>query len=153
MSRFAKHYGAMWIVFVLLVSISAFGLEILEGEKIKTTEYYGLQNLGFTYLAVIFLFISLPASALYFVTVLPLSVLLRKRSRLMFWIRTVIFSILGAAGGKWVFHKQYSNFIEGYGYDLNDLTAVIVFAICGFVYSIIDGFLAGKSSWVLRKTN
>lgn len=46
MSQFTKHYGVMWIVFVFLVSIGAFVLEIMEGEKIKTTEYYGLQNLG-----------------------------------------------------------------------------------------------------------
>lgn len=153
MSQFGKHYGAMWIVFVLCVSIGAFGLEMMEGTKIKTTEYYGLQNLGYIYIAVIFLSISLPATALYFLMVLPLSVLLRKGGSMIFWIRSVVFSILGAAGGKWVFQKQYSHFIVGYGYELNDLTAIIIFGICGLVYSIIDGFLAEKASRVIHESN
>lgn len=121
MSRFVKHYGVMWIVFVLLVFIGVIGLEIIEGEKIKTTEYYGLQNIRYMYFAVIFLTVVLPASMLYYITVLPLSVLLRNGTGMMYSIRTVVFIILGAAGGKWVFHKQYSDFVERY--ELNDLTA------------------------------
>jgi hypothetical protein len=141
MSQFAKRYGALWIVFVLLVSIGVLGLETIEGWKIKTTEYYGLQNLGHTYFLVILLFFSLPASVLYFVTVFPLSVLLRKRTHMLFWIRMVIFCVLGAVWGKFIFQKQYSNFIEGYGYELTDLTAIIIFGICGLVYSLLDSYL------------
>jgi hypothetical protein len=134
----------MWVVFVILVSIGAFGLEIMEGYKITTTEYYGHKNLGYMYFAILFLFISLPASALYFVTVLPLSFLLRKGDSITILIRAVIFCILGAAGGKWVFHKQYSDyFIKGY--ELNDLTAIIIFVVCGLAYSMIDSFLAKKA--------
>ncbi|RCW49484.1 hypothetical protein [Paenibacillus prosopidis] len=152
MFQFAKHYGVMWIVFVILVSIGAFGLEIMEGEKIKTTEYYGLQNLGSMYLAVILLFISLPASVLYFVALLPLSVLFQKVNSTAFLVRTVIFSVLGAVGGKWLFHKQFSDYFVK-GYELKELTAVIIFGICGLVYSLIDGFLAKKVTWVKRESH
>ncbi|KRE37315.1 hypothetical protein [Paenibacillus sp. Soil522] len=147
MYQFAKHYGVMWIVFVLLVSIGALGVEILEGEKITTTEYYGLHNLGYMYFALIFLFIALPTSGLYFIIVLPLSILLRKGTYMMFCIRTVIITVMGAVEGNKLFHQHYSNFIEGY--ELNYLTAVIVFGMCGLAYSLIDGVLAKKAAWVM----
>lgn len=143
MTQLAKQYGVMWVVFIILVSIGAFGLEVMEGYKIMTTEYYGHKNLGDMYFAIIFLFISLPASVLYFVTVLPLSILLRKGDGITLLVRTVIFCILGAAGGKWVFHKQYNDyFIKGY--ELIELIAIIIFGVTGLAYSIIDGFLRNR---------
>lgn len=86
---------------------------------------------------------------LYFVALLPLSVLFQKGISTAFLVRTVIFSVLGAAGGKWVFHKQFSDYFVK-GYELNEYTAVIIFGVCGLVYSLIDGFLAKKVAWVTR---
>ncbi|MDF2663824.1 MAG: hypothetical protein K0Q94_6615, partial [Paenibacillus sp.] len=67
-------YLFMWLAFVVLFSAAVTGLEVWEGNKITTTEYYGLRNIGLIYLAVTVL----PAVGLYPVTLLPLSVLIRK---------------------------------------------------------------------------
>lgn len=151
MSPFTKHYGAMWIVFVILVFVGALGLEIMEGLKITTTEYYGLTNLGNTYLVIIFFLICFPSSVLYFVAVLPLSVLLRKGTFAMFFVRTNIFIVLGAAGGKLLFQKLFMDHLIK-GYDLNEFTAIIIFGACGLAYSLIDAFLMKKADWVIHKS-
>lgn len=143
MFQLAKQYGAMWIVFVIMVFIGTLGLEMMEGQKIMTSEYYGLANLRHMYLVVILFFICLPASAVYFLALLPISNLLRKGTRTMFWVRTVIFIGLGAVGGRWIFHRQFGSFVQRY--DLNEYMAIIIFGVCGLLYALIDGFLAKKA--------
>lgn len=152
MSLHVKHYGVMWIAFVMLVFISAFGLEIAEGMKVKTTEYYGFTNLGGMYFVIIFILTCLPATALYFVAVVPLSVILRKGTSVTFLIRTVFFIGLGASAGKFLFYEKFQDHLI-LQYGLNELTAMIIFGACGIAYSLMDTVLASRIGWVTRKSH
>ena len=64
----------MWISFIILFGIALLGLELIEGNKITTTEYYGFRDMGFFYIGMMCMI----ASALYPIFLLSLSMIIRK---------------------------------------------------------------------------
>ncbi|HZG78476.1 MAG TPA: hypothetical protein VEZ72_21660 [Paenibacillus sp.] len=146
-----KHYSAMGLVYVILVFLGALGLELAEGMNVKTTEYYGLMNLGGMYYAILFFFTCVPAVLVYVLAIVPLSVLLRRGGYGMFLLRTAIFIGIGGIAGRVLFYGNFQDhLISEYG--LKELTAVVIFGACGLAYSLIDSVLASRASWLPRKS-
>ncbi|QJD81950.1 hypothetical protein [Cohnella herbarum] len=130
----------MWVSFAILFNLSVLGLEILEGNKITTTEYYGLQNIGIIFIGMIFL----TTSFLYPVTLLPLTWLIRK------WvksptIRIAFYTLLGGLCGMFIFRFLYDDYFVR-GYDLQISTSIVIFSFFGLVYALIDQFSPLKAA-------
>ncbi|MGN7382183.1 hypothetical protein [Paenibacillus sp. SAFN-117] len=136
--KWFKHYFIMWIPFMVLFIFATFSLELVEGNKITTTEYMGLLDLGLIYFLVVMPF----AFLLYPVSFLPLTIILCKLF-IPFIGRAIIFSVAGGIGGMLIFKKLYGwhdgYFIEGYNLNLN--SAILIFGLAGLLYAWIDRYL------------
>jgi hypothetical protein len=133
-----KHYSILWIAYAVLLTAALFGLEIAEGYKITTTEYYGMQNIGPIYLFML----SALAVVLYPVTFMPLTMLLGRFVRLTL-LRMIIYAAIGGAAGYKIFHGMYDfgddYFIREYGLDEN--TGVLLFGAAALFYGGIDHYV------------
>ncbi|SFF29173.1 hypothetical protein SAMN05216378_5821 [Paenibacillus catalpae] len=132
-----RHGLLMWAVFILLFTLSTFGLELLEGNKIMTTEYYGWRNIGITFIFLILLFNIVP----YLVSFLPVTLLANLWIRPL-GVRLVIYMIAGGLYGLWMFQRLYGHW-EGYlaeGYALNRNSSIILFGSAGILYGILDQY-------------
>ncbi len=144
-------FAVMWVIFMALFFIGTMGLEMTEGLKIGTTEYYGLRNIGVVFLFATFIVYGLPASALYVAIVIPASVLLRQKNRAALLAKIAIFTALGCAGGKAMFDAMFMDHLVDW-YELNENTAVAIFGACGLAYALIDVFSArGRRPDFIRK--
>lgn len=128
-----------WLIFILLFNAAALGLELAEGSKITTTEYYGYHNIGFTFVALMFL----SSCVLYPVALLPLSMLISKLVRAVL-VRVLLYCMIGIVGGVMMFNQLYDNlFIQEYG--LNRGTAMLLFGVVGVIYALLDQYLQHRS--------
>ena len=132
------HYLMMWLVFSLLFTMAVVGLELLEGSRITTSQYYGLRNIGVIFI----LFTLLLVMALYPLLFLPLTLLVHRWIRL-FSVRLLVYGVVGGAFGIWMFGFLYeyledAQLIEAYG--LNMASAIILFALAGLFYGLADHF-------------
>lgn len=135
--RAVKHL-MLWFVSTTLFTLSSFGLELLEGNKISTTEYYGFQNIGFVFIFLAFLFSAL----LYPFVIFPLSWVVRMIANP--FISRVMILLLSGIGGYVFFYKAYDDrFIREY--HLNSSIAIILFGVAGFIYVLIDYFFEWES--------
>lgn len=133
-------YLILWISFIFLFSVAALGLELIEGYKITTSEYYGLRNIGFIFIMMIFLI----ASVFYPLILIPLSIVISKNVTVAL-VRLLLYSMLGGIGGIFIFHKFYSDhFIQEY--DLNISSSILIFGTVGFMYALIDNYLRRRQS-------
>lgn len=132
----------LWISFIFLFIGGALGLELIEGNKITTSEYYGLRNIGFLFLGIPFLI----ASILFPVIWWPLCVVIRKTVPAL-WGRIVIYFFMGAIGGIVMFRTFYNDwFIEEY--HLNIGSSILIFGAAGICYAWLDRYLQRReSSW------
>ena len=123
------HCLIMWGPFVILFALAGFGLEVLEGNKIRTSEYLRL-GLGYLFITGSLAFI------FYVVSFLPLTFVVNKFVKPLLF-KVVIFTFSGGVIGAFAFGKIYSyRFIEEY--NLNIVSAVILFSIAGLLYSLIE---------------
>ncbi|MGM9951022.1 MAG: hypothetical protein ACI33P_12895, partial [Lysinibacillus sp.] len=130
------HYLMMWLVFSFLFTLAVVGVELLEGYKITSSQYYGLRNLG----GMLILLALLLCMVLYPLLLLPLTLLVHRWIRL-FPIQLLIYGCFGGACGMWVFNWLYNDppnhsYIDGYG--LNRASAIILFALVGLFYGLAD---------------
>lgn len=127
------HCLIMWIPFIVLFALAGFGLEVLEGRKIRTSEYMtGFRDLGAGYM---FLMGSL-AFILYPISFLPLTLLV---SRFMKnWLYKVAsFTLCGGAIGAFSCIIIYdSRFIEEYNVSI--VNSMLFFGIAGFLYALVE---------------
>lgn len=131
-----KHYFLLWIGATLLLSASVLGVELLEGYKISTTEYMGLMNIG----PILIVMFGLTAFLLVPVTLVPVSLLIRRFVRLSA-LRIILYTLAGAALGRWIFHSFYDDrFVREYG--LHASTSIIIFLSAGLAYALIDHYSA-----------
>lgn len=133
----------MWTSFAFLFTIATFGLELLEGNKITTTAYYGLRNLGLTFI----IFISLFSVILYLISFLPVTIIVNKFINALM-VRVIIYSIQGGIIGIWAFNKLYG-FADGYlikEYDLDKNSAIFIFGIAGLLYALVDYYFKKKAT-------
>lgn len=127
-----KHCLIMWIPFGLLFAFAGFGLEVLEGNKIRTTEYLGLRDLGLIYLFIV----GSLTFAFYPISFLPLTLVVSKLVKSLLF-KMVIFTFFGGVLGAFAFNKIYnSRFVEDY--HLSVVSAVITFGIAGLLYAFIE---------------
>lgn len=131
-----RHYLIMWMFFIVLFSAAVWGLELLEGNKITTTEYYGLRNIGYIFLAVH----SLIAVVMYPIALWPLSLIIRKIVTTPLG-QVLIYTVLGGLSGMLIFHNMYDDYFVQ-GYQLNRSSAMVIFGAFGLVYAIMDRFFA-----------
>ncbi|WP_310830327.1 hypothetical protein [Paenibacillus pedocola] len=136
--RAVKHI-MLWVISSVLYTLAYFGLELLEGNKISTTDYYGFRNLGFVTIFLMYLL----SSVLYPIVLFPLAWVVRKLAN-PFIDRLMILALSGI-GGYVLFHMSYeSRFIEEY--HLDSRTAIILYVIAGFIYVLVDYYLEKTDS-------
>lgn len=131
-----KQYIILLIIFPIIFTLATIGLELMEGNKITTTAYYGLRNIG-----VLFIFFIYPFSViLYCIIFLPLTLIMNKFYESNGILKIIIFSFVGCLCGIWAFNKLYG-YAEGSlirGYNLNISSAIILYSLAGLIYSIFD---------------
>ncbi|MFD1957450.1 hypothetical protein ACFSL6_25590 [Paenibacillus thailandensis] len=128
----------LWAVFVVLFTAGVTALEVAEGYKITTTEYYGLRNIGGTFI-VMFL---LAAFLFYPFTLFPFALLIRKLYKRLL-PRIVVYVALGGFGGLLLFDFIYKeDFVVEYG--LHESSAVILCGLIGLIYSCCEHFVYRK---------
>jgi len=131
-----KHHMIMWPLFVVLFSVAVYCMELVEGNKITTTEHLGLQDFGIYSLWLL----SMVATLLYPLTLLPLSWLTHKWVKIM-PLRVFLYLLAGCALGPVLFRGLYEDsFIQEY--QLNVSSAVLIFGVVGLIYSIADHYIA-----------
>ncbi|MEK5179001.1 MULTISPECIES: hypothetical protein [Paenibacillus] len=128
----------LWFISTILFTLAAFGLELWEGNKISTTEYFGFQNIGFAFIFLMFLFSVL----LYPVILLPLSWVIRKIANPLI-SRIMIFLLSGIAGYGFFYEVYDERFIREY--HLNSSTAIVFFGIAGFIYVLVDYYFESQA--------
>lgn len=135
--RIIKHI-MLWFVSTILFTLAFFGLELLEGQKISTTEYYGFQNIEFVFIFLAFLF----SAVLYPIIIFPLSWIVRMFANPL--ISRILILLLSGIGGYIFFYKVYGErFIREY--HLNSSIAIILFGIAGSIYVLVDYYLDQRS--------
>ncbi|WP_248924965.1 hypothetical protein [Paenibacillus hamazuiensis] len=132
--RIFRYILVMWTSFALLFSLSILVLELMEGSKITTTEYYGLRNIGIVFIGMI----GLTASLIYPATLMPLSWLLRTRV-MSAAARITLYTFLGGICGVIIFDWMYDDYFVK-DYDLKVSSAVIIFSAFGLLYALADQF-------------
>jgi len=127
------HCFIMWIPFIVLFALAGFGLEVLEGRKIRTSEYMtGFRDLGVGYMFLMGSF----AFILYPISFLPLTFIV---SRFMTnWLfKVVTFTLFGGAIGAFSFVIIYdSRFIEEY--NLSIINSMLIFGIASLLYALVE---------------
>ncbi|MDF2661783.1 MAG: hypothetical protein K0Q94_4574 [Paenibacillus sp.] len=133
-----RHYSILWVCFIVLFSAATFGMELLEGYKIMTTEYMGIRNVG-PILTALFCII---AAVGYPLSLMLVSMLIRKTVKVAL-VRAFVYTLIGAVGGIWIFDAFYpAEFVQRY--DLNRSIAIVFFGTAGLLYAWIDNVLAKK---------
>lgn len=92
------HSLIMWIPFVLFFSCAAFGVELIEGNKIMTSEYFGLDGFG---PFLLFVYTSLLVM-LYPISFLPLTLIISKYIKKSM-LKMILFTFFGGGMGALVF--------------------------------------------------
>ncbi|MDN4492499.1 hypothetical protein [Ureibacillus aquaedulcis] len=125
------HCLIMWTPFILLFGLAGFGLEFLEGNKIRTSEYMGLSDLGVGYL---FLKGSL-AFVLYPITFLPLTFIVSKFVKPLL-LKMLTFSSFGGILGVFSFFIYDSSHIDEY--NLSITNSITLFGVAGLLYALVE---------------
>ena len=134
----------MWLVFAMVLTGAVIGLELIEGDKITSTQYYGLRNMG----GIFILFILLCSLVLYPFTCLPLTLLVHRWIR-PFSIQLLIFTGVGGICGMWVFDMLYNDPPGSHlrdAYNLHIASAVILFGLAGLVYGLVDYYIGKRKA-------
>ena len=134
-----KHCLIMWIPFGLLFTFAGFGLEALEGTKITTSEYLGLRDLGLIYLFIVAPF----AFLLYPISFFPLTLIINKCIKALIF-KAVTYTFIGGIIGGLVFKEAYNFHDYITEYDLNIISAVIIFSIAGLLYALLENYFKKK---------
>lgn len=127
------HCLIMWIPFIVLFALAGFGLEVLEGRKIRTSEYMtGFRDLGVGYMFLMGSF----AFILYPISFLPLTFIVSHFMKN--WLfKVVTFTLFGGAIGAFSFVIIYdSRFIEEY--NLSIINSMLIFGIASLLYALVE---------------
>ncbi|MBD2861497.1 hypothetical protein [Paenibacillus oceani] len=115
-----RHYSILWVCFIVLFSAATFGMELLEGYKITTTEYMGIRNVG-PILTTLFCII---AAIGYPLTLMLVSMLIRKTVKVPI-VHVLVYTLIGALGGVWIFDAFYpAEFVQRYDLNRNGRSVV-----------------------------
>ncbi|WP_274310169.1 hypothetical protein [Solibacillus daqui] len=126
------HSLIMWIPFVLLFSCAAFGIELIEGNKIRTTEYFGLNDLG---PALVFIETSI-VIILYPISFMPLTFIVSKYVKKPVF-KMIIFTLFGGGMGTLVFKIIYdARFIEEF--NLRIISPILLFSVAGLLFALVE---------------
>lgn len=129
-----QRYIMLMSIFSALFSISCWLLEEIEGRKIEHSMYveFGAQWLLAGSVLGLFLF---------FFTALPVTFLLQKWNT-PFWIKTVVYLVLGGLAGVLISHYTFAFFSEEYG--ITKRTGGFIFSAAGLVYALVDARTAAS---------
>ncbi|UNT53853.1 MULTISPECIES: hypothetical protein [Lysinibacillus] len=127
------HCFIMWIPFIVLFALAGFGLEVLEGRKIRTSEYMtGFRDLGVGYMFLMGSF----AFILYPISFLPLTFIVNRFMKNGLF-KVVPFTLFGGAIGAFSLTIIYdSRFIEEYNVSI--VNSMLIFGIAGFLYALVE---------------
>ncbi|PWV97882.1 hypothetical protein DFQ01_12069 [Paenibacillus cellulosilyticus] len=125
-------YLILWFASVVMFNGAFIGLELLEGNKITTTEYYGLRNMGVAFLFITF-FLSIVVSAIYLLVTAALHLLARR----VWPLHYALYCGLGIYAGSYFFDVLYNeSFVREF--HLHKSSAYMLFGLAGALYSILD---------------
>lgn len=128
-------YLILWFAFIAMFIGAFIGLEVLEGYKITTSEYYGLRNIGVTFLFIAFILSNIVSAAFLLVTAV-----LHRWARRLWPLHYVLYCGLGIYAGWHIFHTLYNeSFVNEFHLNLN--SAYILFGLVGVLYSVLDKVL------------
>jgi len=133
-------YVLLWAAFVVLFVGAIWTLELLEGNKITTTEYYGLRNLGGSFIYYFFL----AAVFVYPIALMPLAFILNRLVR-YWWLRVPLYAGIGAFAGLRIFRMLYNDSFVAQ-YELRTGSAVIAFGLLGLLYGALDLLIARQGT-------
>ena len=138
-----NHCIIMLIIFSVLFTLTTIGLELIEGYKITTTSYYGLKNIGFSFIFYIYMFCLI----VYFFTFFPIILIINKYIRSKLVIRMFVYSLFAVLSGIWAFNELYGHANGSFitGYELNINSAIILYGLAGLMYSILDYYFDRKT--------
>lgn len=127
------HCFIMWIPFIVLFALAGFGLEVLEGRKIRTSEYMtGFRDLGVGYMFLMGSF----AFILYPISFLPLTFIVGRFMKNGLF-KVVPFTLFGGVIGVFSLTIIYdSRFIEEYNVSI--VNSMLIFGIAGFLYALVE---------------
>ncbi|MEK4057425.1 hypothetical protein MHB84_27980 [Paenibacillus sp. FSL F4-0087] len=131
-----QRFLVLGIEFVIVMLSAVVAVEVLEGYKVTTTEYYGLRNVGHIFFLLIFITFSPHVFAFYTVVVSPISWLLRKYVPFII-ARVIVYSVGCGLLGSWVFDQMFRDHIVE-TYHLNRTTSIWLFALAGMIYAIVE---------------
>ena len=131
-----QRFLVLGIEFVIVMLSAVVAVEVLEGYKVTTTEYYGLRNVGHIFFLLIFITFSPHVFAFYTVVVSPISWLLRKYVPFII-ARVIVYSVGCGLLGSWVFDQMFRDHIVEI-YHLNRTTSIWLFALAGMIYAIVE---------------
>ncbi|MFS0855974.1 hypothetical protein [Paenibacillus taichungensis] len=131
-----QRFLVLGIEFVIVMLSAVVAVEVLEGYKVTTTEYYGLRNVGHIFFLLIFITFSPHVFAFYTVVVSPISWLLRKYVPFII-AKVIVYSVGCGLLGSWVFDQMFRDHIVE-TYHLNRTTSIWLFALAGMIYAIVE---------------
>lgn len=131
-----QRFLVLGIEFVIVMLSAVVAVEVLEGYKVTTTEYYGLRNVGHIFFLLIFITFSPHVFTFYTVVVSPISWLLRKYVPFII-ARVIVYSVGCGLLGSWVFDQMFRDHIVE-TYHLNRTTSIWLFALAGMIYAIVE---------------
>lgn len=126
------HSLIMWIPFVMLFSCAAFGVELIEGNKIRTSEYFGLDGFG---PFLLFVYTSLLVM-LYPISFLPLTFIVSKFVKKPVF-KMILFTLFGGGMGAIVFKIIYdARFVEEY--HLSIISPILLYSAAGLLFTLVE---------------
>ena len=132
------HCLSMWIPFGILFTFAGLGLELIEGKKITTTEYWGIYDLKIIYLFLI----GSVTFILYIFSFMPVTFVVSKFIESLRF-KVVIFTFFGGVVGVFALKILYgARLIEEY--HLNFYSAIIIFGLAGFLYALVEMLISKK---------
>ena len=136
------HYLILWIPFMLLISFVLLGMTYIEGSKITTTEYLGLDDVG----PILTLFIGcIIGFIIYPITFLPFTILfslLHVSTKLKVWFALLI----GLVAGYILFYFSYPTELI-HEYRLSPFTSSLPFGLAAIIYVFIEQSVRKNISW------
>ncbi|MGN7478609.1 hypothetical protein ACTHOQ_12205 [Solibacillus silvestris] len=126
------HCLIMWIPFAVFFSLATIGVELLEGDKIQTSEYIGLNDAPVFHFFIEAAFVII----VYPVSFFPLTFIASKYVRKP-ELKLFLFPLFGGFIGAVVFAIKYNNlFIEAY--NLNIISSIILFGVAGLLFALCE---------------
>ena len=119
----------MWVPFIALFAFAGLGLEVLEGDEIRSESSLYLGYLGTLFIGGSMAFI------FNLVSFFPLTIFVNKFAKSQLY-KIVLFTVSGGVIGVLALGAYDSLFMKDYQFSI--MTSILLFSIAGFLYALIE---------------